>query len=82
MSKSIGINTVTVKDLIEMLSEQDPNLPVVFGYDYGDHCHSTIAGKVHHVDIGTIRYSEYHRQHVVANEKEEEPEGVEALIIG
>jgi len=29
-----------VKDLIEMLEDVDPNLPVVFQSDYGDHSHT------------------------------------------
>lgn len=43
-------NAMTVADLIEALQNCDPDAVVVFGCDYGDHCHTEQALPVSTVD--------------------------------
>lgn len=34
---------MTVAQLIELLKDEDPDAPVMFQYDYGDHAHTMVA---------------------------------------
>lgn len=63
---------MTVEDLIAELQNLDPKLPVVFSYNYGDHCQSIVAELVKTVDEGQVRYSDYHRMLAVVPVDEEE----------
>jgi hypothetical protein len=42
--------TMTVRDLIEALEDQDPDAYVVFADDYGDYCHTIQALLVNEVE--------------------------------
>jgi hypothetical protein len=37
------LRSITVAELRELLEEQDDDMPVIFGTDYGDHHHTTQA---------------------------------------
>lgn len=50
-----------VSDLIEALQGMDPDLDVHFAYNYGDHWRTHVAPSVRHVDMGFVKYSDYHR---------------------
>ena len=52
---------MNVRDLMEMLSEFDPELEVQFAYNYGDHWRTIVTGDVNNVSLGKVEYSEYHR---------------------
>jgi len=76
-----GISSITVAALIEMLQEQDQNLPVVFAYDYGDHWHTKVAGTISQADVQNVRYSDYHRMNKICDGEEGEEAGIEAVVL-
>ena len=50
-----------VSELIEELQNMDPDAEVHFSYNYGDHWRTQVAPKVDSVDVGQVKYSDYHR---------------------
>jgi hypothetical protein len=50
-----------VKDLIELLAGYDPEAEVHFTYNYGDHWRTQVAPKIRDVDVGYVKFSDYHR---------------------
>lgn len=50
-----------VKDLIELLAGYDPEAEVHFTYNYGDHWRTQVAPKVRDIDVGYVKFSDYHR---------------------
>lgn len=61
---------MTVQQLIDKLSNYDPETPVHFAYNYGDHGKTMVAAKVRNIDDGAVVYSEYHKMHRLADEDE------------
>lgn len=81
MSKQ-GISSITVAALIEMLQKHDPNLPVVFAYDCGDHWNTIVARTISQVEVQPVSYSGYHRMNRVCDSDEEDVEtAVEAVVL-
>jgi hypothetical protein len=58
-----------VKELIEVLGYMDPESEVHFQYNYGDHWRTQVAPKVDTVDVGFVKYSDYHRMHKVTDDE-------------
>lgn len=52
---------MTVEELIAELQMMDPNAEVHFAYNYGDHWRTQVAPKVDSVELGNVKYSDYHR---------------------
>jgi hypothetical protein len=50
-----------VRDLIELLEEMPADAEVHFAYNYGDHWRTQVAPKVDSVELGEVKYSDYHR---------------------
>ena len=50
-----------VSELIELLQGENPDAEVHFSYNYGDHWRTQVAPKVDSVEVGQVRYSDYHR---------------------
>jgi hypothetical protein len=74
---------MTVKELIELLENENKEEDVYFSYNYGDHCNTTVAQEVSDVEKLTIVYSEYHRMHRLVDEDEdgERDRGVVAIVL-
>lgn len=54
------MTTITVRELIDRLGDEDPDARVVFGADYGDHCHTEQALPIRgYVEAATITPSAY-----------------------
>jgi hypothetical protein len=51
---------LTVQELIQQLSYQDPHAIVHFAYNYGDYWHTTVAPEVCAVEEGFVKESAYH----------------------
>lgn len=51
---------MNVRDLIEALTNLDPDAEVHFSYNYGDHWRTTVAPVVGNVNEGTVIWSGYH----------------------
>ncbi len=58
----------TVKELIELLKGFDDNLPVHFGYNYGDHWRTQVAPGVDNAEEVYVEHSEYHQMPKVIDE--------------
>ena len=54
------LETMNTGELIEFLSQFDENTPVLFAYDYGDHCHTTVCEPVTEATLSNAEYSDYH----------------------
>ena len=61
-----------VSELIEELKYMDPDAEVHFAYNYGDHWRTQVAPTVDRVDVGTVKYSEYHRMPKVVEEEDDD----------
>lgn len=79
-----------VSELIELLQYQDKDAEVHFSYNYGDHWRTQVAPSVDAVDVGYVKYSDYHRMHKVADDEcdiyledgDRDPAIKEVVIIG
>jgi hypothetical protein len=76
-----------VKDLIEQLGYMNPEAEVHFEYNYGDHWRTQVAPQVSSVEMGMVKYSEYHRMDKVVEpdwdeEDANEVDGREVVLIG
>lgn len=73
---------MTVRELIALLKEEDPSLPVKFVYDYGDHWHTRVAASIDKVEAAQVRYSEYHRMDKLVDEEDDgTPEDAEVVAL-
>ena len=57
-----------VKELIESLQYMDQDAEVHFQYCSGDHWSTQVAPRVDAVDVGYVKFSDYHRMPAVADE--------------
>lgn len=62
------MSRMTVADLIDALQGMPQDAEVRFTYDYGDHCHTTVAAPVHDVEEGEVARSDYHSMDKVVEE--------------
>ena len=58
-----------VSDLIEELKQFNDDTEVMFSYNYGDHCNTSVAQKINSVYENEVVYSDYHNMHKMANEE-------------
>lgn len=67
-----------VRDLIELLEEMPADAEVHFAYNYGDHWRTQVAPKVDSVELGEVKYSDYHRMpKVVERDYDDEDDSTE-----
>ena len=75
-----------VSELIERLENLDPDMEVMFEHPSHDHWRTVLASEVSQVSENTVRYAEYHRQHVLAEGYDEDEEASdprkEVVLIG
>ena len=67
---------MNVADLIAELQLMPQDAEVHFTYNYGDHWRTQVAPTVDTVEMGKVKYSEYHRMDKVAgydDEDDDEP---------
>lgn len=50
---------MTVKELMALLEDQDPDTPVHFTYNYGDHRRTQVAPEVRRVEEGNVQHDSY-----------------------
>lgn len=67
---------MTVRQLIERLQEMDPNAGVYFAYDYGDRCHTRVAGDVTEVQPMAVEHSAYHQMMKVNDDEDADRDAV------
>jgi hypothetical protein len=51
-----------VSELIKALKNEDPSAEVHFSYPSGDYWGTKLAPAVNRVELGAVKYSEYHRK--------------------
>ena len=62
-----------VSELIEILQDMPQDAEVHFAYNYGDHWRTQVAPTVDAVDMGNVKYSDYHRMpKVVENDDDDD----------
>jgi hypothetical protein len=80
-----------VKELIELLQQEDQDAEVHFSYNYGDHWRTQVAPTVDSVMVGRVVHSAYHSMDKVVDEEDfdydeetGEPvvEGKQVVLIG
>lgn len=76
------IDTLTVGELKELLSEYDDDTLVMIGSQYGDYWQTTVADKIgeYQVNLAKVEYSEYHKTYKQADSPDKN--AVEVLVIG
>lgn len=72
---------MNVRELIDELSIHDHDMEVVFGYDYGDHWHTTVAEKVSEVEVMQVTHSAYHNKDKLVDPDRSHDRGVEARTV-
>lgn len=77
---------MNVRELIAALQEMDPEKPVHFIYNYGDHWRTTVAPLVDSVTDGYVTHSAYHNMPKMVDVDEDEEElqsdkSTEAVLI-
>ena len=72
---------MTVRELIALLKEEEPSMPVLFAYNYGDHWHTTVAAQIDRVEVRRVRFSEYHSMDKVVEESDDESPGDDEVVV-
>ena len=63
---------MTVRDLKEMLEDQDDSMEVHIAYNYGDYWKTEVAPKASDADTRMVRYSDYHRMDKIDEDGDED----------
>ena len=76
-----------VSELIELLQMENQDAEVHFQYNYGDHWRTQVAPTVDSVELGLVKYSDYHRMPKVVEpdwdeEDADEVDGKPVVLIG
>ena len=71
-----------VSELIERLKDFDDDMEVMFEHPSHDHWRTVLASEVSQVSENTVRYAEYHRQHVLAEGRDDDEPCKEVVLIG
>ena len=76
-----------VADLIEELKNMPQDAEVHFQYNYGDHWRTQVAPTVYSVEMGLVKYSDYHRMDKVVEpdwdeEDADEVDGKPVVLLG
>ena len=72
---------LTVQELIDMLSEYDPQAEVMVQHQAGDYWRTPLASNVTDVDLVEVNYSSYHRQDKVVDDEDFGEEGNREVVI-
>lgn len=65
----MAMNVNELADLLEELKAQGHGeKSVMFGYDYGDHWHTSVAATLSTSELVFVKYSNYHSMHKVLDE--------------
>jgi hypothetical protein len=78
--------TTTTAELIDLLQQYPSDMPVMFGYNYGDYWRTEVAEPIEQVDTQEVAFSDYHgRAKIVEydyeSERHEEEEKVSTVQV-
>jgi hypothetical protein len=68
-----------VTELIQLLYTMPAGAEVHFQYNYGDYWKTQVAPTIDRVELGKIKFSNYHNMHMVV--EEDESDGDQVVII-
>lgn len=68
---------MTVKELIEKLSEFDEDSEVGFSYKFGDYWNTTVVATAAYVEEHQTRWSEYHKLNRLVHDEDDYYDDVE-----
>ena len=71
-----------VSELIERLENLDPEMEVMFEHPSHDHWRTVLASEVSQVSENMVKYAEYHRQYVLADDYDEDEPRIKVVLIG
>jgi hypothetical protein len=63
---------MTIKELIKILQEFDPDMEVKLGYNSGDYWGNVVCKKISDAGVRSVEYSDYHRMDKIADTDEDE----------
>lgn len=72
---------MTAKELIEILAQFDEDTKVVFAYPSQDYLHTVLAGTIDDVELGQIKWSDYHDKNAVVDSDDFDEEDDENVVI-
>jgi hypothetical protein len=72
---------MNVKQLIELLQEQDPEAQVHYAYPSGDHWRTTVCPEVTDVEEGHVKHSDYHRDTVLVDEEKVDAKSTVVVVL-
>lgn len=75
------MNGMTVRELIEQLSKMNPDAQVHYSYTSSDYWRTELAPGVFEVEVGYIRFSDYHAKPKVVDEDTRSGNPQEVVII-
>lgn len=61
-----------VSELISRLQELDPDMEVMYEHSSHDYWRTALTSEVLRVEENTVRYAEYHRQYVLAEDQDDQ----------
>lgn len=77
---------LTVAELIEELKYMPQDAEVHFQYNYNDHWRTQVAPEVDTVEMGFVKYSDYHQMNKVVepdyDDEDADMEGTAVVLIG
>ena len=79
MSKLGDITGRELLDMLKDLDDEELDLPVHIGYDYGDRNHTQVAPGMNDLEVSYLNWSSYHGMHKTIEEGADEDD--KAIII-
>lgn len=72
---------MTVKELIEKLSQFDEEAQVFFGYNYGDHGQTQVFQEIRRIDEKNLKYNDYFRLNTEIDEDDVTDETESSVVL-
>lgn len=63
---------ITVRELIELLQDENPEAPVGAAYQYGDYGRTTCVTAIRRVREDDVYWSEYHNDYALSSRDEDD----------
>lgn len=63
----MGVNEMTVEELMNELAKLDRDAEVHFSYNYGDYWGTEVSQTISNVSKGSVKYSEYHSMYKIVD---------------
>ncbi len=74
-----NLETMTVEEVIALLSKYPKNSKVVFSYPSGDYWRTSLVAKISGIEEKEVKYTPYHQRFQLVGEEET---GLPVLVLG